>query len=265
MQRPFHEQDVENIRLSRAPLVRVFAQVRWQEITALKTDFDARAKAFGLAIAEEYPYTSESKEINLLLTPQGPQQQEGGTIVQLRSADDKWRVYFTATFLTLETTDYYDINDFSSRFSLLLEELARQVKIPAASRLGFRYVDRLSEPHDMQDLDRLVRPEVRGGQQVPLGETFNLTQSFSESLFVSGSESLLAKWATLPAGATLDPSIEPVSTTSWVLDLDAFREAHIAFDSEVIVNELRSLSLLGYKFFRWAVKDEFLDRFGAAE
>lgn len=262
---PFHNQDVEDIHLSRAPLVRVFAQIRWQEITALKSSFGGIADSFALAILDDYPYSSSTQEINILITPEGPQQQPGGAIVQYRSADEDWRAYLSQTFLTLETTNYDSLDDFCSRFTKLVAALSAQVRIPAVSRIGFRYVDRVSEPADVSDLQLLVRAEVRGGEQVPIGEPFKLQHSITESLFLSEAGSLITKWATLPAGASLDPSIEPASDPSWNLDLDAFHEANVAFNEEAIVSEVRSLAHLGYTFFRWAVLPEFLTRFGAEQ
>lgn len=262
---PFGTSDVQSIALAEAPLERVFAQVRWQEISALKSDFDSCANKLAIAVSGEYPFRTDSTEVNVLLTPDGPQQQAGGKIVQLRSADENWRVYFTATFLTLETTKYVDLEDMIRRFSVLLVSLTELVAIPTTSRLGFRYMNRISDPEDFGNIDNLVRPEVNGGLHVPTDDYFSVGHSLTESLFVSENGSLLAKWATLPPGAVLDQSIEPVQTKSWVLDLDAFHERPTTFDTGTILRQLKELSLIGYRFFRWSVEDKFFDRFGGAK
>ena len=260
---PFNNAEVTNVRLSNAPLVRVFVQARWQEISTLKSDFDAAADKFAVSVSDAYPFRSDSHEVNFLITPDGPQQQTGGKIVQLRSANEEWRVYFTATFLTLETTNYVDIEDACARFGSLLDALGELVKIPRTSRLGFRYVDRIAEPTDFANLEQLVRVQVNGGAQVPTNEHFSVSHSLTESLFQSDSGSLLAKWATLPGGGTHDPSIEPVDTPSWVLDLDSFQDVSLPFERTAILAKLQELSLIGYRFFRWSVQAEFAERFGA--
>lgn len=262
---PFDEGELDNVRLTRSPLVRVFIQARWQEVSQLKADFGTVADNLSRALSGDYPFRSDNKEINILVTPDGPQQQAGETVVQFRSATEEWRVYFTSTFLTLETTTYVDVDDAGERFGKLLDALHDLVAIPRISRLGFRYVNRIADPADVETLPTLVRDALNIRDLVPVSEPFALTHSITESLFRSSEASLMARWGYLPEGGTLDPSIEAVDTRSWVLDLDAFQDEPMPFERAEILKKLRALSQVSYRFFRWSMTDRFASRFGAAQ
>jgi uncharacterized protein (TIGR04255 family) len=90
-------------------------------------------------------------------------------------------------------------------------------------------------------------------------------QALSESLFTvpDTKAHLRARWGHIPANGTVDPAaIEPVDTPSWLLDLDMFSIGPWPFDTERLVAEARMYAERIYTFFRWAVTDEFLRRYG---
>jgi len=67
----------------------------------------------------------------------------------------------------------------------------------------------------------------------------------------------------MPAGATFDPNaIEPISEPSWILDLDMSLSKNREFNIEALMSEGQRFAERIYTFFRWAVKDDFLRRFG---
>jgi uncharacterized protein (TIGR04255 family) len=62
---------------------------------------------------------------------------------------------------------------------------------------------------------------------------------------------------------TPDPAaIQPVNEPSWLLDLDMSTATQQDFEVDAVVAKTRSFSASIYSFFRWAVEDEFLRRFG---
>ena len=73
--------------------------------------------------------------------------------------------------------------------------------------------------------------------------------------------SLRARWGRLPAGASLDPSVPPVKSTSWVLDLDAAVE-NIDFDRAELMSRAVTFGDVIYRYYRWAVTSEFLKAHG---
>jgi uncharacterized protein (TIGR04255 family) len=263
MHSPFEPGPIDEIPLARAPLVRVLSQVRWPTLTQMQAElFAAVAAEFGRAISVDYPIYGEQQEVQIVLTPNGPTQQAAGIIYQFQSSDENWRVSLSTTFITLEVSRYTSIEDFRDRLASILRSLQNVVSIPQASRIGFRYVNRVDEPDTYARIGELVNPLVMGGGSVPLVSGAALMQSVSESLFIVGENRLLARWAHLPPRGTTDPTIDASDMPSWLLDLDTFKEGHSDFTPESLAAQSEELSRVGYKFFRWAVKSEFLKVYG---
>jgi uncharacterized protein (TIGR04255 family) len=88
----------------------------------------------------------------------------------------------------------------------------------------------------------------------------------TEALFRVDDQQLLARWGHLPPYATVDPYlVDPLDKKSWVLDLDAFIDGTRPFLADTLVTQAKALTERAYAFFRWAVTDEFLKRYGAAK
>jgi uncharacterized protein (TIGR04255 family) len=261
---PFSDEVVAETPLLRAPLARVLAQVRWPRTTLVSDNLDAVAREFGAAVAGAYPLSGSRQEMTLLVSPEGVTQQPGATVHQFTSADDDWVVSLSATFIVLESRKYTSRTDFCERLKLNLDALKSIVAIPISDRVGFRYINRLHSPEDMDDLAQLVRPEVMGGATVPLAGKAELLHCISESLYVLGDVRLMARWAQLPPGGTTDPMVPPVDSRSWLLDLDASQEARKPFDPVALAGAASELSGVAYRFFRWSVEPAFLERFGAS-
>lgn len=262
---PFGADPVEEVPLLRAPLARVLSQVRWPQVTRLQSDLEAVAKQFGLALADEYPLITRQQEMQVVLTPEGVSQHPAGLIFLFGSADEAWRVSLSETFVTLETSSYTSKDDFCDRLEVVLDALSSVIEIPFVTRIGFRYVNRVDDPLDLAQLTDLVDGAVLGGAAVPLGDDAQMVHTLSEAVYDVGEAKLLARWAQLPAGSTIDPAIPPLNRRSWVLDLDASRETRFEFQPRVLGQEARRLSSVGYRFFRWATTDLFLKRFGGEQ
>jgi uncharacterized protein (TIGR04255 family) len=87
--------------------------------------------------------------------------------------------------------------------------------------------------------------------------------AFSDSSFRVGDDVLVARWGLLPARATLDPSVmDAIGEPSWLLDLDMVSQRPLAFDPDALGDMARAFATRIYTFFRWAVTDEFLRRYG---
>ena len=67
----------------------------------------------------------------------------------------------------------------------------------------------------------------------------------------------------MPANATFDLyAIEAVPERSWILDLDISAVKTQAFSVEAVMQQALNFTERIYTFFRWAVTDEFLRRYG---
>jgi uncharacterized protein (TIGR04255 family) len=260
---PFSDEAVAETPLLRAPLARVLAQVRWPRTTVISDNLDAVARKFGAAVASSYPLSGSRQEMTILVSPEGVTQQPGATVHQFTSADDDWTVSLSGTFIVLESRKYTSRTDFCERLKLSLDALKSIVAIPVSDRVGFRYINRLHSPEDMDDLAQLVRAEVMGGATIPLANAAELLHCISESLYSLDDVRLMARWAQLPPGGAIDPMIPPVDLRSWLLYLDASREARLPFDPAALADAASRLSTVAHRFFRWSVKPAFLERFGA--
>lgn len=243
------------IPLRNAPLVRVIAQLRFPEVLSIEQrDFVA---PFQEAIRSTYPVLRQDQtEIYL----------RGQTLLQrprvtwrFNDREGHWRVSLTAGFLALETTKYESRSDFLGRLERLAQALGEHVEPSQLDRIGIRYIDRITGS-DVDDLEKLVRPEVRG-----ISGTIAATHAvhtLSESMFGLGGAHVRARWGCLSAGATYDPAIEPPHEKSWILDLDMFSASARPFVVDRVIAEARGYAERIYTVFRWAVTDQFLARYG---
>ena len=84
----------------------------------------------------------------------------------------------------------------------------------------------------------------------------------TDSVFALGAgDTLRARWGWLPANATIDPTLEPAKTPSWILDLDMYREQSRPFEVEGILRNAEAYAKRIYRFFRWAVTPAMLDQY----
>ena len=106
------------------------------------------------------------------------------------------------------------------------------------SRVGVRYIDRLSEPDKLEQLPDFVRPELLGLGSAELGKGEAVSE-LTQAEFQMGDVHLRGRWGQLPSGATHDLSIDGVEHPSWVLDLDAYTETTVPFDPQFCASETK--------------------------
>jgi uncharacterized protein (TIGR04255 family) len=235
-------------------------QLRWPELTQLVQQFEPIAQAIGADIANDYPLFTVRHESNFVVGPSGVSSSPGVAVYQWTTPDGRFNVHFSHTFLTVETQRYTSKEDLIGRLEKVLEVVVRHAAIPICVRMGYRYTNRV--PGDI-DIRPLIRAEVRGGDAVaPPRPGVRVVQSVSETLFKVDADTLLARWAQLPGGVTIDPTLPPLSTESWLLDLDAYNEETVPFVAADIARSAFRLAGRGYTFFRWSVTDKFLEVFG---
>lgn len=250
----------DEIPLDAAPLVRVIAQVRFPLIASVeKREFIA---LFQEAIRGEYPALRPEQNRALVVGPEGVVERSENRIWRFNDPDEAWRVTLAPEFLALETTAYTSREDFLSRLKAVLGALQEHVNPQVIDRLGVRYIDRISGA-DLVDLPRLVQPQVAGVLAGAMSE--HAHQSVSENLFNLPEESgqLTARWGRLPPNTTIHPgAVEAIDEPSWLLDLDAFLVETRPFDPDSVAQQAKTFSERIYSFFRWAVTEEFLRRYG---
>lgn len=246
------------VPLKNAPLVRVIAQLRFPEILSVEQrDFVA---PFQEAIRALYPVLRQEQAQGILLGPGGVASANPHIAWRFGDTDSHWRVSLTPDFLALETTRYVSRSDFLGRLAAVATALIEHIEPAQVDRLGVRYIDRITGT-DVDDIAKLVRPEVRGITGTVAAA--HAMHALSESLFEVEDARVLARWGFLPPDATVDPSaMEPAKEKSWLLDLDMFSAGPMPFVVDRVVDQARRYAERIYTVFRWAVTDEFLVRYG---
>ncbi len=246
------------VPLKDAPLIRVIAQLKFPEILSVEQrEFVA---PFQEAIRSTYPVLRQEQTQSILLGPGGVAQGRSQVAWRFGDAEGHWRVSLTPDFLALETTKYASRSDFFDRLKAVALALDEHIEPAQLDRLGVRYIDRITGV-DVDDIKKLVRPEVRGIVGTIAAD--HAAHALSESLFEIEDARLLARWGCLPAGATVDPAaIEPATEKSWILDLDMFSVAPAPFVVDRVFERARQYAERIYTVFRWSVTDEFLVRYG---
>jgi uncharacterized protein (TIGR04255 family) len=254
---PFAGPPAKEVPLTKAPLERVIAVVHFPLV--LTVDRGETVAPFQADLRKRYPVLQEEKAI--LLTPGSGPQSPPQSVWRFADEEKAWRVSLSRSFCAIETSRYSSRGDFMARFREVLAALGRHITPTRIDRLGLRYVDRI-RGGAVEDLAALVRDEMRG--VVTSAVSRYCTHSLTESAFEVDGARLLARWGLLPAGSTIDESIPPVDERTWILDLDRVVVGPIAFDVDAVTELVRSSAEQIYKFFRWAVTDKFVERFGGA-
>jgi uncharacterized protein (TIGR04255 family) len=255
---------VQEVPLSRAPLVNVIAQVRFPAVMKIEADSGFVA-TFQELIRKDYPILRPERQLGVMVGPGGVQSQDAGTVWRFETKDpDAWQVTLSPTFVSLSTKRYTRRSDLIARLTVVLHALEGWLHPDVCDRVGIRYVDRVTGDQ-LARLSKLVRSEILGvaGDESMLG-SIEVVHALSDTLFeLDDMSQLRGRWGRLPAGATYDPGIEPAREPSWVLDLDHYTSEPEDFDHAAISGKVAEFCDRIYTFFRWAVTDTFLDEFGA--
>ena len=247
------------VHLPDAPLVRIIAQVRFP--TVLAVERREVVAPFQETIRGNYPVLRQERAQSAFVGPEGVSATTPLPVWRFSDIAGDWRVSLSLGFLSLETTHYGSRSDFLDRFRTLLEALDANVDPKLVDRLGLRYINRVTG-NELADIARLVHPEllgVLGAPQVAARTQHTLT----ESVFLLSDHDLKARWGYLPPNASVDPdAVEPIAEPSWILDLDLSTTGSKPFDVNAIGTEGERFAERAYAFFRWAVTEEFLERYG---
>ena len=250
------------VPLRHAPLIRVIAQIRFPLVVSIEQQ--EFVTPFQEALRSSYPVLRQEQSHGYVLGPGGiVQSPVPRTVWRFSDVSTHWRVSLNSEFLALETTSYTNRADFLSRLRNVVGALDELVEPKLVDRVGVRYIDRITGA-DVNDIAKLVRPEVRGIAGTSLEKS--ALMAISENVFDLDDAQLLARWGHIPSGETVDPSaIEPIPERSWLLDLDMYTTSAHAFSVDQVVTDATRFSERLYAFFRWTVTDEFLRRYGGGQ
>ena len=171
--RPLNPTLTPEVPLTRAPLARVIAQARFPPILAIR--IPDKVAVVQEALRDTYPNLSQEQVHSIELTGGETPNFHQGVIWRLadREKDARWRVSLGVDFVALETSSYDSRNDFLHRLRGVVSAVEQAFKPASASRLGLRYIDRLTD-EAINRVGDLIHPEVLGlvgsGKPTPRAE-----------------------------------------------------------------------------------------------
>jgi uncharacterized protein (TIGR04255 family) len=255
---PFSGAPPEEVPLPRAPLVRVLAQVTFPLIAKLAqqdsiADFQERIRA-------RYPLLTPEAMHHIEMSPGTEPRVRTETVWRFSAADQAWRVSLATSFVALETTAYTSRDDFVERLTDIARAFETTVDPKLVLRVGVRYINRI-EGEGLDRLADLIEPEVLGVLRTPFKDAAQ--HLITEAMLRAEEGQLLARWGSLPAGATIDPqALAPLSAPSWILDLDLFTTEQSPFSADAIGARVKAFARRQYAVFRSIVKPAFLEFYG---
>lgn len=258
--RPFTGDAQRRIRLESPPVPLVVAQVRWPELTELQGGIDEAAGRLAQRL-DSYPFHDRGQEVSVQITQEGVTTQPGEVVHQWQSENREWHIAFTRRSFAVFCIRYSGFDEFADRLRVGLEALASTVGVPTLERVGLRYVNRIVDEETIKSLPEMVESAILGLSllRASSAEVSQLT-SLSQAIYAVGQDRLQVRSGFLPAGETVDPAIPPVGNTSWVLDLDAMRDAPGPLFTESVLDVVGRLADINYDFFKLIAKNKYVER-----
>lgn len=208
------------------------------------------------ALATEYPLVTTEQAMNIVVSPQGViSQTPGATMLRFTSIDSRWSVVLSEEFISLETREYSNVTEFSTRFASLLVHLDTHFKPRYQLRFGLRYVNefRYSKSDNYKAWTQLLNPYLLGlGARGVLGG--RVEQTIGEVRTKRSDGSLLVRHGFLQ-GTTVVPTLNhpPKTGLFYLLDLDYYNETTVTFDAQAPIEQMRRYNDILYRVFRWSI------------
>jgi uncharacterized protein (TIGR04255 family) len=255
-----HLEASEPFILEKHQIAQTICQVRFSPVLRLRQE-DA-VIPFQEAIRDGYPDFRSEKPISVILTPEGASQQESpDRLWRFVSAQDRFTVVLTTSFVALETSRYVDVDDLCSRLRDALALVQEHYAPAKATRVGLRFINEIR--FDRKDIAQKIReafnPLLLG---VAGADEFMNVNSARQVVELAEPENqfLVRHGLHAEGGTTVDATMltQPPSTKPfYLIDMDAYAEGETDFSLEGIDEKVRLYNDQMRSFFAWAVKEEF--------
>src|SRR5207244_9735336 len=205
------------------------------------------------ALATEYPLVTPEQAMNIVVSPQGVIGQTPGTsMLRFTSIDSRWSVVLSSEFISLETREYTNVAEFSTRFASLLSHIETHFNPRHQLRFGLRYINEFRHPKgdNYQAWTQLLNPDLLGlGARGVLGARVEQTIGEVRTKRLDGS--LLVRHGFLQ-GTTIMPTQNhpPKTGQFYLLDLDFFDETPVTFDVQHPIEEMQRYNDIVYSVLR---------------
>ena len=264
--------DVPRKVLNNAPLVLALCQVRFSSM--LSAADTASRTGFQRAIQFKYPVALQAQEVEVLV---GFGENESGIrseqrrspLWQFTDLNDNWKIVLSQDFLSLETRNYVQFDDFLERLQEALDALVQHIQPTVGTRIGLRYINeiRATDLNELSWFD-VIRQDLLGPIAVP-ELVHNTTQVIAvQQLLLRYPDDLGINihYGLLPSGTTvrLRPKEESPTDACYLLDFDVFREFSLPqaleMDSSAICQYMATYHEMVYRLFRWSVTEKYISR-----
>lgn len=255
---------VPEVDLPRAPLVYVVAQARFERVASVSNE--TFIAAFQEAIRDVYPVMRKEQQTAILIGADGRVVPEENSNVVWRFEQEPERLQLTLApdAITVATNGYTTRRDFMATLRNALNAAETHLRVRYCQRLGVRYINRVTGDELLGKLPELLKPEVLGSTHVQSGAPgVELVHMLSDTVYrLADGADFHARWGVVPEKLTFDPAIPPSDLRSWILDLDHYTTLQEAFDPGTLSAKAEVMCERIYRFFRWAVTNEFLTEYG---
>ncbi|MBQ1371494.1 MAG: TIGR04255 family protein, partial [Oscillospiraceae bacterium] len=135
--------DRDRYLYQKAQLVEVICQLRFPAILKISTQEPAEFQELIRKDFPQYQKLAERPQPRLTGVPGNFRVEEGESIVnyQFLSADGKWKVNLTNSFISLATPAYTRWEDFAAKLDLILSQFISTYEPAFFERVGLRYVN----------------------------------------------------------------------------------------------------------------------------
>lgn len=158
-----------NIVFERPPLRVVLCQIQFPPIYSLLGN--AGVTGFQEAIRSDYPSSSRIDASDIHVAANSLASSNRAPTWRFTDKDENWTVSIGVNFVSLDTKGPYShFGDFLTRLKDVLEALHRTVYPDAATRIGLRKINELTNPQVAQPRDwhGLLNPAILGPLSLPL-------------------------------------------------------------------------------------------------
>ncbi|MCE9621166.1 MAG: TIGR04255 family protein [Actinomycetia bacterium] len=236
-------------RLPRAQLDLVVCQVRHERNFA--SIDPKRALSVHSTLASRYPSIEDmsAQEIGFVVsgpTGVGPVSSETSRGWRFRSPDEKWIVVIMPDFFSLETTEYSTWEEFKERLTELTAAIHDQLSPSIETRLGLRYIDRLTKPHaeSARDWAPFIDPSLIGPILHPtLGDSLTQLQQVVRLDTDDGRQVILRHGC----------STEDGGGWTYLLDYDCSTARSQPFEAEAVLTGIEDLHTIALQVFQASV------------
>lgn len=265
---PLRPTSVGEVHLPQTPLASVIAQVRFPRLLSIgQAD---TAAAFQEVLRQAYLHLVQEHVHHVTVGEGASPGVSHASIWRLADQPEHpdWRVSLDQGFVALDTRRYVSRDDFLERLALVLHAVEDAFGPASATRLGVRYIDRMTG-NAVRRADELLAQKVLGvasqSSDQPDGLAGAIVHLMTQAQFRAPNGNLVhARWGKMPPNATHDQDVlDPVEETSWILDMDMYTSSPSEFATAELVGTARSFAECLYWLFREIVTDDFLVYYGA--